>query len=178
MQETLHSDQGQEQLSPMPTRQTITHMALTSQSHQDMTPCQPINHACDIRSEPEQVDDAMPKFDFKAYLMPMAKLASVAMMVRVHHRMINKVHVEKQKRNRRRGVITNCHHTGAKHYAKGMCDQCYHLHGRNKRADRCEHTDKCSYARGMCVNCYQRQQRSERRQFLRRMQKLEKDKND
>lgn len=41
-----------------------------------------------------------------------------------------------------------------KHYAKGMCNLCYHLYGRNKNASKCEHTFCPSYAKGMCQNCY------------------------
>ena len=59
-----------------------------------------------------------------------------------------------KRRNRKKKDITRCPHTDMKHYAKGMCNHCYHLFGRNSLADQCEHTDKLNYAKGMCQNCY------------------------
>jgi len=35
-----------------------------------------------------------------------------------------------------------------------MCYNCYHRLGRDKKAWKCEHTDKIHYARGLCQNCY------------------------
>ena len=42
----------------------------------------------------------------------------------------------------------------AKHYAKGMCNRCYHIYGRKKLATQCEHRDKMDYAKGLCQKCY------------------------
>ena len=50
--------------------------------------------------------------------------------------------------------ITNCKHTEAKHYAKGMCNSCYHRHGRSKKANLCAHKDRLMYAKGKCHACY------------------------
>ena len=50
--------------------------------------------------------------------------------------------------------ITNCKHINAKHYAKGMCNYCYHVYGRNKKANNCPHQNKLVYAKGMCHRCY------------------------
>lgn len=50
--------------------------------------------------------------------------------------------------------VTRCPHTESKHYAKGMCNHCYHIHGRKKQAKNCEHSHKLAYARGMCQQCY------------------------
>jgi hypothetical protein len=61
---------------------------------------------------------------------------------------------EIKRRNRKKREITRCPHTDMKHYAKGMCNHCYHLYGRNSLANNCEHTDKLNYAKGMCQNCY------------------------
>lgn len=36
-----------------------------------------------------------------------------------------------------------------------MCNNCYHLIGRNKKAWKCSHTNKSHYALGVCQNCYQ-----------------------
>lgn len=36
-----------------------------------------------------------------------------------------------------------------------MCNNCYHLLGRDKKAWKCEHTNKTLYALGVCQNCYQ-----------------------
>lgn len=51
--------------------------------------------------------------------------------------------------------VTNCVHIEAKHYAKNMCNNCYHSKGRNKRAWACSHNDKPLYALGVCQSCYQ-----------------------
>ena len=61
---------------------------------------------------------------------------------------------EIKRRNRKKREITRCPHKEMKHYAKGMCNHCYHLYGRNSLANNCEHTDKLNYAKGMCQNCY------------------------
>ena len=51
--------------------------------------------------------------------------------------------------------ITACPHTYRKHYAKNMCDNCYHIMGRSKKPWQCEHTNKHHYAKGLCQSCYQ-----------------------
>jgi hypothetical protein len=58
------------------------------------------------------------------------------------------------KAGRKPGSITNCRHTHLKHFAKGMCNHCYHRFGREALADSCPHTDKKRYAKGKCQNCY------------------------
>jgi hypothetical protein len=50
--------------------------------------------------------------------------------------------------------IMKCPHKNQKHYAKGMCNHCYHKYGRNSYADACPHTDRLVYAKGKCQNCY------------------------
>lgn len=35
-----------------------------------------------------------------------------------------------------------------------MCYNCYHSKGRNKKAWKCEHRNKMHYAKGLCQNCY------------------------
>jgi hypothetical protein len=50
--------------------------------------------------------------------------------------------------------ITACPHSARKHYAKNMCNNCYHRLGRNKTAWDCEHTDRKHYAKGKCQFCY------------------------
>ena len=65
---------------------------------------------------------------------------------------------EKKKSNkgRKKQFINNCPHTDAKHYAKGMCNHCYHMFGRNNAglATQCEHKTKRNYCKGLCLNCY------------------------
>lgn len=51
-------------------------------------------------------------------------------------------------------INTRCPHKEMKHYAKGMCNHCYHVYGRKKMAYSCPHTDLLVYARGMCQTCY------------------------
>jgi hypothetical protein len=58
------------------------------------------------------------------------------------------------KSGRKPGVITNCPHKNLKHFAKGMCNHCYHRYGRKGTATACKHTDRMNYAKGMCQNCY------------------------
>ncbi len=38
-----------------------------------------------------------------------------------------------------------------------MCNNCYHIKGRGKKAWKCNHSDKFNYAHGLCQNCYQSQ---------------------
>jgi len=45
-----------------------------------------------------------------------------------------------------------CGHPERGHYAKNMCNPCYHKYGRTKKPWRCSH-DKL-YAHGLCQNCY------------------------
>lgn len=59
-----------------------------------------------------------------------------------------------KRRARKIATITRCEHVEMKHYAKGMCNHCYHLYGRTSLANKCPHTDKMNYAKGMCQNCY------------------------
>lgn len=52
---------------------------------------------------------------------------------------------------------TACPHTDAKHYARGMCNQCYHTYGREHKTGKatdCPHIDRPVYAKKMCRNCY------------------------
>jgi hypothetical protein len=58
------------------------------------------------------------------------------------------------KSGRKPGTITNCPHKHLKHFAKGMCNHCYHRFGRGGNATNCVHTDRRNYAKGMCQNCY------------------------
>jgi len=50
--------------------------------------------------------------------------------------------------------VNSCPHSTRKHYAKNMCNNCYHKQGREKKAWLCEHTKKPHYAKGKCQNCY------------------------
>jgi len=50
--------------------------------------------------------------------------------------------------------IFNCPHNNRKHYAKNMCNNCYHKAGRAKLAWKCPHQKKPHYAKGMCQTCY------------------------
>eukprot|EP00826_Nyctotherus_ovalis_P037575 TRINITY_DN3437_c0_g1_i16.p3 TRINITY_DN3437_c0_g1~~TRINITY_DN3437_c0_g1_i16.p3 ORF type:complete len:132 (-),score=28.78 TRINITY_DN3437_c0_g1_i16:69-464(-) len=47
-----------------------------------------------------------------------------------------------------------CPHKDRKHYAKGMCSNCYHRQGRTKKAWNCPHTSKAHYSKGKCQTCY------------------------
>ena len=56
--------------------------------------------------------------------------------------------------NRKRMNVFRCPHKDRKHYAKNMCNNCYHKQGRNKKATVCPHKDRQNYAKGKCQNCY------------------------
>jgi len=45
-----------------------------------------------------------------------------------------------------------CGHPERPHYAKNMCNQCYHKLGRTKKPWKCNHEKL--YAHGLCQNCY------------------------
>ena len=76
---------------------------------------------------------------------------------------------DKKRKSRRKKTVSRCPHTEMKHYAKGMCNHCYHLYGRSSLATKCPHKDKMIYAKGMCQNCYfnsyNNKKRSKSRQF-------------
>jgi hypothetical protein len=36
-----------------------------------------------------------------------------------------------------------------------MCDNCYHIQGRDKRPWKCSHAMRHHYAHGLCQSCYQ-----------------------
>ncbi len=52
-------------------------------------------------------------------------------------------------------INTECPHKFSQHYAKGMCSNCYHSKGRNKKPWNCPYLSKSHYALGVCQNCYQ-----------------------
>jgi len=56
--------------------------------------------------------------------------------------------------NRKRMNVFRCPHKDRKHYAKNMCNNCYHKQGRNKKATVCPHKDRQNYAKGKCQNWY------------------------
>jgi len=52
-------------------------------------------------------------------------------------------------------VVTACPHTNLPLYALGMCNHCYHKHGRNAMATDCAHANiRPIYAKGKCQSCY------------------------
>ena len=59
--------------------------------------------------------------------------------------------VDKRKRSKE---ITACPHKLRKHYAKNMCNNCYHKNGRDRNAWKCQHSERKHYAKGFCQNCY------------------------
>lgn len=70
--------------------------------------------------------------------------------------------------NRKRMSVFRCPHADRKHYAKNMCNNCYHKQGRNKLAWLCEHGDRQCYAKGKCQNCYLNEYHRMRRQARRK----------
>lgn len=51
-----------------------------------------------------------------------------------------------------RKKVVKCGHDDKAHYAKGLCNNCYHKYGRTKKPWNCPHEKL--YAGGMCQNCY------------------------
>ena len=53
-----------------------------------------------------------------------------------------------------KNAITRCPHKDRAYYALGMCNNCYHNHGRTKYATNCPHPNRMRYAKKMCKSCY------------------------
>ena len=68
---------------------------------------------------------------------------------------INIMELLTQKTKRNLKYCNACPHHNAPHYAKGMCSNCYHSRGRQKKPWNCPHSNKFHYALGLCQNCYQ-----------------------
>jgi len=68
---------------------------------------------------------------------------------------INIMELLTQKTKRIQKYCNACPHHNAPHYAKGMCSNCYHSRGRQKKPWNCPHSNKFHYALGLCQNCYQ-----------------------
>jgi len=66
--------------------------------------------------------------------------------------------------------VMRCPHKNQKHYAKGMCNHCYHKYGRNLQVDSCPHTDRPAYAKGKCQNCYLNDYNKQKRRFKKEQQ--------
>lgn len=73
---------------------------------------------------------------------------------------------------RKRMNVFRCPHTDRKHYAKNMCNNCYHKQGRNKKATKCPHRDRQNYAKGKCQNCYLNDYHKVKRRMKRESSKL------
>jgi hypothetical protein len=58
------------------------------------------------------------------------------------------------KQTRSKKTNTACQHFDRKHYAKNMCNNCYHREGRFTTASSCPHKDRKLYAKGKCQYCY------------------------
>ena len=72
---------------------------------------------------------------------------------------------------RKKTNVINCEHAEKNHYAKGMCQMCYHKKGRAKMAD-C-HPDKTLYARNLCRNCYMNNYLKEKRRTDKQIRKTQ-----
>ena len=55
---------------------------------------------------------------------------------------------------RKSKAVNACPHADRKHYAKNMCNNCYHRLGREKMAWACPHDERPHYAKGKCQFCY------------------------
>ena len=102
------------------------------------------------------------KFDFKPYLQTPFMLENLARILS-QKSVMDKVVLLKPEGNK--GVILKskmakpadiivCTHLDRKHYARGMCLNCY-LKSRQK-ATGCTHPDRPKYAKNMCCSCYAR----------------------
>lgn len=84
---------------------------------------------------------------------PIAKSETLVVMPKVQKVWKNKSSKGKY-RGRSKKKITACPHIDKDHYAKGMCNTCYHTLGRQTLATACPHLDLKSYAKGLCKSCY------------------------
>ena len=64
--------------------------------------------------------------------------------------------IKKRTYRKKVSMITECEHTDAQFYSKGLCKNCYHKRGRVKLATGCQHKDRKMYAREVCKGCYLR----------------------
>lgn len=61
---------------------------------------------------------------------------------------------EDDRNSSKRKLNTVCQHFDRKHYAKNLCNNCYHRYGRYQFAYSCPHKDRKLYAKGKCQFCY------------------------
>ena len=73
---------------------------------------------------------------------------------------------EQLPRKRKAQKITACPHKDRKHYAKHMCNNCYHKLGRARYAWACPHPERKFYAKGQCQLCYLRSYHQAKRRQL------------
>lgn len=62
-----------------------------------------------------------------------------------------------KRKHRKPKRVTACPHIYKKHYARSMCNACYHRFGRIGLAWNCGHPDRKLYAKGKCEVCYIKQ---------------------
>lgn len=67
-----------------------------------------------------------------------------------------KLEHKNQTKSKRQRMEIHCPHKDKPHYAKGMCNNCYHSRGRSKLSWKCSHKTKAHYAKGLCQSCYQK----------------------
>eukprot|EP00331_Platyophrya_macrostoma_P032776 CAMPEP_0176434394 /NCGR_PEP_ID=MMETSP0127-20121128/16652_1 /TAXON_ID=938130 /ORGANISM="Platyophrya macrostoma, Strain WH" /LENGTH=166 /DNA_ID=CAMNT_0017817125 /DNA_START=247 /DNA_END=747 /DNA_ORIENTATION=+ len=65
--------------------------------------------------------------------------------------------VEKVSSTKKIKKQNTCGHTDKPHYARGLCNNCYHRHGRTKKPWLCNHEKL--YAHGLCQKCYKKANR-------------------
>jgi hypothetical protein len=65
--------------------------------------------------------------------------------------------VEKVSSSKKIKKQNTCGHEDKPHYARGLCNNCYHKHGRTKKPWLCSHEKL--YAHGLCQKCYKKASR-------------------
>lgn len=65
--------------------------------------------------------------------------------------------VEKVSASKKIKKENTCGHHDKPHYARGLCNNCYHKHGRTKKPWLCSHEKL--YAHGLCQKCYKKASR-------------------
>mmetsp|Transcript_21120 Transcript_21120/g.24495 ORF Transcript_21120/g.24495 Transcript_21120/m.24495 type:complete len:282 (+) Transcript_21120:58-903(+) len=80
-----------------------------------------------------------------------------------------KVSLSKKIKKANEKAVNTCGHPERKHYAKGLCNNCYHKFGRVGKPELCEHD--IIYAKGLCQKCYLLNYNQQKAQSLKKKKK-------
>lgn len=101
---------------------------------------------------------------------PEVQLSSSKLCAKVEDTLIDLLAEKAPPVKRKSMEVLRCPHKNQKHYAKGMCNHCYHKYGRNLQVQSCPHTDRPAYAKGKCQNCYLNEYNKQKRRSKKEQQ--------